>query len=161
MIYQIKEILASVFVLSSSLLWKEEFTPDFFHFVTLLHEDYVHLIWVFILWSTYKSWFTVDDASGYSFKAYIFFSFLEMVLGFLIASELSIRNLVLYSIFIAILVLRSMQPKITNTFLLIFIFLYLTQNCIVNAIDFMVFKKPDAGYYHDDQFLKSFSFKVY
>ena len=41
-----------------------------------------------------------------------------------------------------------------------FIFLYLSQNFIVNSLDYLLFKNYRT-YYHDDHFLLSFSYKVY
>ena len=42
----------------------------------------------------------------------------------------------------------------------IFIIVYFTQNFIVNTIDFCVYKHM-MGFYHDEQFLKMFSFKIW
>lgn len=123
---QVYEVCVSIGVLVVVLWWKEEFTPDFFHYATLLYEDEVHMIWCFILWSTYKCWFASGSSLGHPFKAYIFFSYVEVVLGFLIANELSFKNLILYSLLIGILVLRSNYPKFLNAFIILTIFLYFT-----------------------------------
>jgi len=42
-----------------------------------------------------------------------------------------------------------------------FIGIYLLQNFVINSLDWVLFKRKNTGYYHDDQFLRSFSFKVY
>ncbi len=48
-----------------------------------------------------------------------------------------------------------------NLAMVFFIFLYLSQNFMVNMIDLLVFKNKFDNYYHDNDFLKSFSYKLY
>ena len=62
----------------------------------------------------------------------------------------------------AVLVLRLKYPEHLTTSLFFFIGIYLGQNFVVNCLDWLVFKRAmPGGYYHDDQFLRSFSYKVY
>lgn len=37
---------------------KDTITPDFFHFVMCLNEDLCHLIWIILLWLTYKTYYS-------------------------------------------------------------------------------------------------------
>lgn len=61
-----------------------------------------------------------------------------------------------------VLILRLKFPEHLTTFLFFFIGIYLTQNFAVNCLDWIIFKRAmPGGYYHDDDFLRSFSYKVY
>lgn len=73
----------SIILLTYTIRIREILTPDFLHFVTLLKEDYVHMIWVFVLWSIYKCFFIKWADSKLSDKANLFFYLLEMAFGLL------------------------------------------------------------------------------
>jgi len=58
--------------------------------------------------------------------------------------------------------LRIVHQNHMNLMIAFFIAMYLTQNFVVNLIDLLIFKPYlRGGYYHDDDFLKSFSYKVF
>jgi len=65
-------------------------------------------------------------------------------------------------IMMGVSIMRIIYQNHMNLMIAFFIFLYLTQNFIVNLIDLLVFKAyMRGGYYHDDDFLKSFSYKLF
>lgn len=59
----IKEALISVAVMAFLMIYKEDYTPDFFHFIVNLGEDSCHYIWVCFLWFTYKA-FLLEKAGS-------------------------------------------------------------------------------------------------
>jgi hypothetical protein len=78
--------IISIFLLGYLVMFREIFTPDFFHYVTLIQEEYAHMIWIFILWSIHKSFFIFDDNSKATYRAHIYFSYFEMNIGLLIGN---------------------------------------------------------------------------
>jgi hypothetical protein len=56
--------------------------------------------------------------------------------------------------------LRSVFSEYMDLTAMMFVLVYFSQNFIVNAIDFAFFKQY-MGYYHDDLFLRMFSYKVF
>ena len=41
--------------MSFLMIYKEDYTPDFFHFVVNLGEESCHYIWIMFLWLAYKA----------------------------------------------------------------------------------------------------------
>ena len=56
--------------------------------------------------------------------------------------------------------LRIRYAETMTTPIFYFIFIYLSQNFIVNSLDYLLFRNLRI-YYHDDHFLLSFSYKVF
>ena len=59
--------------------------------------------------------------------------------------------------------MREKYPIEVNWITAFFLGMYFLQNFVVNSIDLIVFKSilNSGGYYHDEEFLKSFSYKVF
>lgn len=64
-----------------------------------------------------------------------------------------------YSVY-ALASLRSIYLEKVDMIALIFFVLYFSQNFIVNSIDFIVYKHM-LGFYHDELFLRMFSYKLF
>ena len=56
--------------------------------------------------------------------------------------------------------IRSVFSEYVDLTASIFVFVYFAQNCLVNIIDFAYYKHF-LGFYHDDLFLRMFSYKVF
>lgn len=153
------------------LCWRDNLTPDFFHFVMCLSEDACHSIWTFFLWLTYKCYFMKPPQEAHiPDNLYLILTLSEGLLGLLLAglvdpttaayfNPTTITILVCLSI---ALIARKRWPEHLTTSMFFFLGIYLTQNFVVNCLDWLLFKRgTTTGYYHDDEFLRSFSYKLY
>lgn len=98
----------------------------------------------------------------------IVFIFAEGMIGIVCSSafeNVSDLNLMKYTIFFSMFILLSIRLRYEehmNMSIYFFIVLYVSQNFLVNLIDLLVFKSGiKSGYYHDFDFLKSFSYKIF
>lgn len=144
------------------LMWLKEYvTPDFFHFVMCLGEDATHSIWIIFLWLTFKCYLSKPTSHQHvPDNLYQVLTFLEGLVGLLLAGELRISTLFIFTSATALLMLRLRNPESMNTPIFYFIFIYLSQNFIANSLDYLLFRNLRT-YYHDDHFLLSFSYKVF
>ena len=78
----------------------------------------------------------------------------------LLAGELRISTLFIFTLATALLMLRIRYPETMTTPIFYFIFIYLSQNFIVNSLDYLLFRNLRT-YYHDEHFLLSFSYKIF
>ncbi|CDW75090.1 UNKNOWN [Stylonychia lemnae] len=155
------DVIISVGLLVHLMLYKEEFTPDFFHFMVNLNEDYCHYIWILTMWLAFKS-FLVQDKQNLTIQGRAISVLIQGVFGLTISSELNLLSLSILTVLMGVAYVRVVYQNHMNLMIAFFIFLYLTQNFVVNLIDLLVFKAYlNSGYYHDDDFLKSFSYKVF
>lgn len=156
------EIVISVGFLVYLMMMKEDITPDFFHFLMCLHEDYCHYIWIAFLWFSYKCYFIKQkNSENISENSNITLILIECLAGLLLAGELNLSTLIIFGLGSGVFILRLKLSTHVTLALYFFLFIYLTSNFVVNMIDFGLFKLNQTGYYHDYDFLKSFSYKIY
>ena len=86
---------------------------------------------------------------------------IEIIAALIITLEINYSSVFIFFAGIYILVIRSKHHQKMNLILALFTFLYFSLNFLVNFIDFIWFKGFAKGYYHDDLFNQSFSFKSY
>lgn len=156
------EAAFSIAVLFYLLRVKEDLTPDFLHFVFSLGEDATHKIWIFSLWLAYKCFLNVgatDLALPENLRLALIY--MQGFLGLLLAEQASLKTLAIFTALFLILTLRLRFPSVLNMPLVFFVGIYLSQNFLVNSLDYMLYRRhrDDLGYYHDSDFLKSFSYK--
>jgi hypothetical protein len=144
---------------------KEEVTPDFLHFVVCLGDDACHTIWIMVLWLASKCFYQVDqNDQSLSEKAHFMLIFIQGILGLVAAGDLRLKTFLIFCGLSLVMILRSKLYDHLNMTLWFFLCIYLSQNFLVNCLDFILFRKlhsDSLGYYHDDDFLKSFSYKCY
>jgi len=137
---------------------KHLITPDFFHFVICnalslllgLFEEDGHNIWILLIFSIYKRF-------DYSTPQLAVISYAELLLAYLIRLDLGpFGFLILTGVFMG-LVARSRYP--VNIPFWLFLIFYFSGNFVINCIDLWLYHY--GSYYHDEQFLKSFSFKIF
>ncbi len=79
-----------------------------------------------------------------------------------VSTEFSLTKYITFFAMFMALLLRLKHEDHMNLPLFFFIIQYVTQNFTVNLIDLLVFKTGlKSGYYHDFDFLKSFSYKLF
>jgi len=54
------DFVFSIVLFCFFIAYREELTPEFFHFVTCMVEEEGHFIWIMFLWLTYKCYLTMD-----------------------------------------------------------------------------------------------------
>ena len=87
-------------------------------------------------------------------------SVIEVVVALLISGSLTFGNLVWMLTLMATMYLRNLQPDVLNLSLCFFMFYYTTMNFWVNTIDlFCNNLLLSTNYYHDEDFVTSFSYK--
>ena len=157
------DFVISLMMLGYLLRMRDWLTPDFFHFVMCVGEDACHAIWTFVLWLSFKGFYMRAPAQQHTPEnTYIIVTLVEGILGLTIAGELRTLNCLIFFGLSSILILRLKYPQHLTATLFFFIAIYLSQNFVVNSLDWVIFKRKAAvGYYHDEEFLRSFSYKVY
>lgn len=144
---------------------RESLTPDFLHFIMCLGDDACHTLWVFGLWFTFKTFYVKPRESTSIPEALrVTVIYVQGILGLILASDLRLKTFIEFTACSAVLLARARYGKHLNLSLAFFMGIYLTQNFMVNCLDFMMFRKlhsDSLGYYHDQDFLKSFSYKTY
>ena len=124
---QIINLALSSFLLAYLLFYREIFTPDFFHYISILNEDMAHMVWTFIMFSIYKCFFCIDSNSNLKVKAQLIIFYVQVLFGLLLSDNLSTQNILLYLFGTTLLFLRSYYFSRTFTFFLFsFILLYFT-----------------------------------
>lgn len=159
-------------VIFSLLVWcREPLTPDIFHFVMCVDEEEVHYLFVSCLWLFYKCCLEPDPAFVNQLRheriveerfKIVARSALEMALALLALQTVSdtySQWAYCFSAF-ALMAIRTIYKDWLDLTAFIFVIVYFAQNFIVNMIDYIVYKNF-LGYYHDEQFLKMFSFKIW
>ena len=150
---------------------KDYLTPDIFHFLTCVDEEEVHYIFATGLWLYFKC--LLEPSAGHM-KQVPQSKYREERLKIIIRSamELAISLLALQSITdslwhwaycFSVFILASARTLYKDQLDLtafIFLFVYFSQNFLINMIDFIFFKHY-MGFYHDEMFLKMFSFKIW
>ena len=87
-------------------------------------------------------------------------SVIEVVVALLISGSLTFGNLVWMLTLMATMYLRNLRPEVLNLSLCFFMFYYTTMNFWVNTIDlFCNNLLLSTNYYHDEDFVTSFSYK--
>ena len=62
----------------------------------------------------------------------------------------------------AVMYSRNLKPELMNLMIIFFMVYYTTLNFMVNSMDFIVSNQMfGINYYHDDDFVSSFSFKTH
>lgn len=154
------------------LIWyREPLTPDIFHFVMCMDEEEVHYLFITCLWLFYRCCLEPDPIQVKQlpqervveerFKI-VARSALEMAITLLAQQTVSdsySQWAYCFSAF-ALMAVRTIYKDWLDLTAFIFVIVYFAQNFIVNSIDYVIYKHF-YGYYHDEQFLKMFSFKVW
>jgi hypothetical protein len=160
--------------------YREEITPDFWHFITCLTEEEGHYICCFIYWMIYKCFlldaYTIESsgaACNQRIKAAGRNAVLECILALIYSLEQSearvkiagsglILIYALYVIGVNLAFLRYKYSYFTNPILVFFTVYYLTCNFLVNLVDFVWNKTYlDIEFHMDDEINTSFSYRVY
>jgi hypothetical protein len=83
------------------------------------------------------------------------------MLGLVISGETSFKTVLIYSGLSLLFIARLRFQNHMNMTIFFFIGIYLSQNFLVNSLDYVLFRRhrDDLGYYHDEDFLRSFSYK--
>jgi hypothetical protein len=164
------DALLSLALLVYLLCWRDSLTPDFFHYVMCLSEDACHSIWTFLLWLTYKCYFIKPPQSAHiPDNFYLILTLAEGFFGLLLAglvdpttaAYFNMTTLTIFACLSVTLIARKFWSEHLTIALYFFLGIYLTQNFVVNSLDWLLFKRGTPGYYHDDEFLRSFSYKLY
>ena len=158
------ESVIAVGVMVYLITWKEALTPDFLHFVMCLGDDACHTIWTFGLWLTFKTFYIKQKDSSTPESLRLTIIYLQGLMGIALAGDLRFKTFLIFTTASALLILRARHSKHMNMTLAFFVGIYLSQNFLVNCLDFLMFRKlhSDAhGYYHDEDFLRSFAYKSY
>lgn len=159
-------------VLLCVLIWcREPLTPDIFHFVMCVDEEEVHFLFVSCLWLFFRCWLEPDPSYVKQVAPeriieervkIVTRSALEMGISLLVMQgflETYAQWAYCFGLF-ALIAVRTVYKDHLDLTGFIFVIVYFSQNFIVNMIDFVVYKNF-LGYYHDEQFLKMFSYKVW
>ena len=87
-------------------------------------------------------------------------SVIEIIVALFFSGSLTIGNLSWMILLMAVMYLRNVKPDVMNLLISFFIFYYITLNFWVNAVDFLCNNLLlSTNYYHDEDFVTSFSFK--
>ena len=114
---------------------------------------------------TYKCWLNLDEGvKANNIKEerlkVVVKGFLEVAIACVLCfSEMKFGFHMLLLIY-AIVSIRSIYKEHVDLLALIFFMAYLSQNFIVNIIDYIIFRKA-MGYYEDFVFAGSFSYKLF
>jgi len=151
----------SILVLIYLMMRRDALTPDFFHFVSCVFEDEGHLIWVFIIWTCYKGLLVSSDKTETGQIAAM--AIFETIVAMTLCGVLSLTNAFLYAGLITVVYLASRSSQyVTCVSVVSFAGYYMTINFWINLIDFVWNKLfLEIHYYHDDDFLLSFSYKMH
>ena len=164
--------MESIAILTQLIRYRDCLTPDFIHFITCVVEDEAHFVCVTLYWLFWKCFLTIDPnlINKYDTKRrvedrvkIVARAIIELAVSLLLMGswfEYSFYPwLYCLSVFIFV-ALRSVFSEYIDLTAMIFVFMYFCQNFIVNLIDFAVFKQY-MGFYHDDLFLRMFSYKLF
>ena len=134
-------------------------------------EEEVHFLFVTCLWLFFRCWLEPDPTyvkqvaperiTEERFKI-VTRSALEMGISLLVMQgflETYAQWAYCFSL-LGLIAVRTVYKDHLDLTGLIFVVVYFSQNFIVNTIDFVIYKNF-LGYYHDEQFLKMFSYKVW
>ena len=125
---------------------KHEVTPDLFHFVTCMHEDYQHMLWLVFLWLCFRQ---PDSPQALSTAC------IELALSHFACGCIS--NFLFQAAISCVFFFVFRERKLV---LCLFLSIYLTLNFWVNLVDFFC-TGLIYDYYHDDFFTTSLSNKVH
>jgi len=137
----------------------DEFTPDFFHYLTCVVEDEGHFLWVILLWSAHKYFFCVDDLKK-DLALTIVIGLLESSLALYLTGYFNMFYFISLLCVMMFNYLRSYYSEHLNMICFFFVIYYFSINFAVNTID-LLYNKKFQGYYHDEEFLMSFSYKTH
>ena len=150
------------------IYYREILTPDFIHFVTCIVDDEAHFICITVYWLVWKC-FLVPPEQMISQEAkvqervkIVARGLIEMTISLLMTMmtfDSMYPFLYCYGVYILASV-RSIYYEKVDLTATIFFALYFFQNFVVNSIDFIVYKQM-LGFYHDELFLKMFSYKLF
>lgn len=104
--FQIKDSLISIAVMSFLMIYKEDYTPDFFHFVVNLGEESCHYIWIMFLWLAYKAFLLGKTGSSMNLNLRLVEAIVTGILGLIFAGELGIKSLFIFATMVTILHFR-------------------------------------------------------
>ena len=154
-------MLGSIGFLTYLLSRREKLHPDILHFVTCLYEDQVHLLWAFVIWASFKT-LCIPSGGLARLNQTTVIAGLEIMVALLFSFSFSVSNVVFLFSLLAILYLRNLKPDVMNLTISFFVFYYTTLNFWVNTIDFFWnYALWDVYYYHDEDFVTSFSYKTH
>jgi hypothetical protein len=129
-----------------------------------LGDDACHTIWTFGLWLTFKTFYIKQKESSIPENLRVTIIYFQGLVGIFLAGDLRFKTLLIFTASSALLIFRARYSKHMNMTLIFFAGIYISQNFLVNCLDFLMFRKlhSDAhGYYHDEDFLRSFAYKSY
>ena len=114
---------------------------------------------MFVVWSLFKA-LHIPSGGIQRINQTTVISVIEIVVSLLVSGSLTFGNLIWMLILMATMYLRNLRPDVLNLSLCFFIFYYATINFWVNAIDILCNNLLlSTNYYHDDDFVTSFSYK--
>ena len=150
------------------IYYREILTPDFIHFVTCIVEDEAHFICITVYWLIWKCFMIPpeqvisQDAKVRERIRIVARGLIEMTIA-LLMTMMTFENMFpfvyCYGVY-AFASLRSIYYEKIDLTVTIFLVLYFFQNFVVNSIDFIVYKHM-LGFYHDELFLRMFSYKLF
>lgn len=81
----------------------------------------------------------------------------------MLTMQIDIVSISILATILTLAYLRELYPTEMNWTITFFLLIYSSQNFLVNVIDLVVFKTilKKGGYYHDEEFLNSFSYRVF
>ena len=87
---------------------------------------------------------------------------IEIAVALLFSFSFGFSNLLWLAILFGALYLRNLRPDVMNLTIVFFIIYYTTLNLLVNSTDFFWnYAIWDVFYYHDEDFVTSFSYKIH
>lgn len=114
------------------------------------------------MWFTYKAFLMEKVSTSFNQKETLVTTIIGGITSLLLTGELNLVSLAIFLTATLVLYLRLEFSHHMNLSMYFFIAIYLSQNLIVNLLDILMFKMYfKGGYYHDEDFLKSFSYKIY
>jgi len=117
----------------------DEFTPDFFHYLTCVIEEEGHLLWVLLLWSAHKYFFCVDHKKNLA--PTIVIGLLESSLALFLSGNFNMYYFISLLCVMAFNYARSLWSEHINVICFFFVTYYFTINFTVNTIDLIYNKK--------------------
>mmetsp|Transcript_1301 Transcript_1301/g.1622 ORF Transcript_1301/g.1622 Transcript_1301/m.1622 type:complete len:174 (+) Transcript_1301:574-1095(+) len=164
--------LASVLIMITLIQYRQSLTPQFLFFATSMVHEETEFLFVTAGWLLWKNFLVVPHGPMLSISRLaeerlkvVLRSLFELILALTLAQALLnyfeggypwVYCLGLFGFAGA----RSIYFEHMDLPCFLFMILYLSQNLLVNSIDFVLYKSY-LEHYNDEQFLKMFSFKVY